>query len=163
MWADRREDPLLAEAGEPNLRFKRVPPVSPTAEDFAQRFFTPVAGVESDTAGATLKQAAMVHSVLRFAYDSTLWDASFEGMRDSMLEAWEAMSDVDRAAFDENLMGIVVPLMERVFGDYDAVADQFDDAGVGEDMTFLSRDVEARESWQTLLGNTLTMGNDDET
>ena len=55
-----------------------------------------------------------------------------------------------------------MPMLENVFTNYDEVAGSFEDAGIGEDMALLSEDREAKASWETLLSNTMTLGNDDD-
>ena len=157
-WADRREDQL---EDSPEMRFEPVRREGPVAADFKADYFLPVANLENGTAGSGLKEAALAHDLVRFAFENAIWDANIRGMRDSMLEAWEGLSEEERSRFDENFMGAVVPLLDEAFGGYDAVAGQFGDAGVGDDMAYLAENREARESWQTLLANTLTLGNDD--
>lgn len=161
-WADKREDQLRAEAGEENMMFERVYRSAPGKDDLLSEYFTKVAGVEDGTAGASLKQAAAATEIVRFATINDLWDADGARLKKNILAAWEAMSEEDQSTFDSNLQDIFIPLIDSAFGDYESVAGDFEDAGVGTDMAYLADNKEAKASWQALLAYTLTMGNDDE-
>lgn len=161
-WTDVREDQLRKDAGEPSLLFERVPRSAPDADEFLSEYFMAVAGVEEGTAGSSLKQAETARDIVRFALRNVLWDADLSAMRRNMFDAWNEMSAEDQNSFDNNFMDIFVPLINSAFGNYSEVAGSFEDAGVGEDMAWLAEDREARESWNTLLGNTLTLGNSDD-
>ena len=161
-WADRREDQLRTEAGEDNMIFQRVSRSAPSAEEFRSEYFMAVANVEESSAGSSLKQAETARDIVRFALRNNLWDTDFKGMRRNMLSAWEKMSADEQSTFDSNLQEIFMPMLESAFGDYAQVSGSFEDAGIGEDMAWLSENREAKASWQTLLGNTMTLGNDDD-
>ena len=161
-WADKREDQLRAEAGEENMMFERVYRSAPTADDLLSEYFSKVANVEDGTAGASLKQAAAATDIVRFATINDLWDADGERLKKNILAAWEGMSEEDRTSFDNNLQDIFMPLIDSAFGNYESVAGNFEDAGVGQDMAYLAESNEAKASWQALLSYTVTMGNDEE-
>ena len=161
-WADKREDQLRAEAGEDNMMFQRVQRIAPSVDEYRSEYYMAVAAVEVGTAGSSLKQAETARDILRFALRNNLWDTDYKGMRRNMLAAWEGMSAEEQSAFDSNLQEIFMPMLENVFTNYDEVAGSFEDAGIGEDMALLSEDREAKASWETLLSNTMTLGNDDD-
>ncbi|MBQ8955204.1 MAG: hypothetical protein IJ048_13945 [Clostridia bacterium] len=156
-WEDSREDRST------EFRMERMVSEPPAAEDFTEKYFLPVADVEIGTAGASLKQAILAHDLVRFAYDSDLWNTDLGYMREALLAAWECLDADTCARFDENMFGGVIgELANGIFQDYDNLAGRFEDAGVGEDTAFLSADAEACESWATLFANTLTMGNSED-
>ena len=159
-WADRREDQLRAEAGEPNMMFERIPPTAPTAEAFLSDYFQTVANVEDGTAGASLKQAIAARDVVRFALRGNFWDIDLDTAKRSMLEAWNGMGEADRDSFITNLTEIIAPLLVDAFGNYDEVAGTFDDAGVGADMAWLVENREAQQSMETLLACTMAMSDE---
>ena len=157
LWQDSREE----RAAEFNM--ERVVSEAPSAEDFVENYFKPVADVEIGTAGASLKQAAVACGVVRFACESDLWNTDIDDMREAMLAGGESLDADTQARFDGNLFGGVIgELANGIYWDYDNLAGQFADAGVGEDAAFLNADPEASASWAILFAHTLTMGNSDD-
>ena len=156
-WQDSREERSA------EFHMERVVSEPPAAEEFADYYFLPVANVEMGTAGASLKQAVLAHDLVRFAYDNDIWNTDLGFMREAMLAAWEGLDKDTQARFDENMFGGVIgELANGIFQDYDNLAGQFEDAGVGEDVAFLHADPEACDSWAILFANTLTMGNSED-
>ena len=156
-WQDSREERSA------EFHMARVISEAPTAEAFAEKYFLPAANVEIGTAGASLKQAILAHDLVRFAYDNDLWNVDIDAMRDVMLTAWEGLDKDTQARFDANMFGGVVgEITNGIYWDYDNLAGQFEDAGVGEDVAFLNADPEACDSWAILFANTITMGNSED-
>ena len=155
-WEDSREDRSV------EFRMSRVIAEAPSAEAFVEDYFRRIANLERGTAGSSLKQAAAVRDVVRFAANNDLWNTDIAVMRGNMLAAWESLDDDTRARFDENFLDVVVDLAGQAFGDYASVQGLFEDAGAGEDMAYLSQDADASLSWETLFSNTFTLGNSEE-
>lgn len=151
-WEDSREERSA------EFHMERVVSEAPSAEDFVENYFKPVADVEIGTAGASLKQAAVACGVVRFACESDLWNTDIDDMREAMLAGWESLDADTQARFDGNLFGGVIgELANGIYWDYDNLAGQFADAGVGEDAAFLNADPEAHASWVRLFVYTLTI------
>ena len=68
------------------------------------------------------------------------------------------MSKDEQSAFDESFIP-VLSLMRDALADWETNKPLFEDAGVLELMEALRADPSAKLSWDTLTGNTLTMGN----
>ena len=133
----------------------------PTAEDFADSYFRVVAAIPQETAGASLKAAQTACDVLAFAAARELWLVDVDTLRANMLEAWESLTDDERAGFDANFPALN-ELLNGVFEDWDANRGRFDDAGAAETMEALMADETAQLSWDTLSAHTWTLGNSED-
>lgn len=133
----------------------------PDADAFADFYFRVVAGIPQGAAGASLSQAQAACDVLGFATGNELWFADVDTLRANMLEAWESLTDDERAAFDENFPALN-ELMNSCFEDWDANRGSFEDAGVADIMEELFEDGTSQWSWDTLSANTWTLGNSEE-
>ena len=155
VWTDFKETP-----GENEVVFTRVEmdDLMPSAEELADGYFRVIGGVEQGTAGASLKLAQAVTDVTTFATDYALWDPAIETLRANMLEAWESLSDEERAAFDGNFIN-VVELIDSCLEDWESNAGVFEDAGVTEQMEMFVFDPLSRLAWENLCAHTLTLGN----
>ena len=112
------------------------------------------------TSGSSLKMAQVACEALRFAVLNRIDSMDIQTLRDTLLAAWESMTDDERSAFDANFID-VLQLMNACFADWEGSRGTFDDAGAGEDMAVLLADPSAQEAWSTLTSHTLTMGNSD--
>lgn len=152
LWTDEKEEDSTGCVFEP------YQPDLPTQDAWVNQYFHAVSGYEKGVAGSSLSEAQAACAVFGFASEYQLWTAEIPAMRDSMLAAWEDMSEEERGKFDANFIN-VVRLIDRCLSDYDGSRGVFDDAGVGDKMEALLRSETARLSWTTLCSNTLTMGN----
>jgi len=148
-WIDAKES-----AGA-DMAFERVEIVgfAPTVEEFAISYFNMI----GDSELALDKKAC---EALNFAADSELWHADRAAMRDNMFKAWEGLSEAEQSAFDNSFMDVVY-LLDACFEDWTANRATFTD-GRDERMDALLAEPLYREAWNTLLGNTLTLGNSDD-
>ena len=132
----------------------------PDADAFANFYFRAVAGIPQGVAGASLTQAQVASDVLGFAVGNELYAADIDTLRANLLEAWESLTDTERADFDNNFPDLV-ELLDGVFQNWEQNRGNFEDAGVADVMEdILSADM-AEESWSTLNANTWTLGNSD--
>ena len=155
LWTDAQEENAA------DCVFERYQPELPTQDAWVEEYFHAISGYEPGTAGASLAEAQAACAVFSFASDYQLWAADVPAMRNSMLAAWEGMSEEERSGFDANFID-VVRLIDSCLADYDGARGTFDDAGIGDRMEALLKDETARLSWSTLCANTLTMGNSEE-
>lgn len=126
---------------------------SPSGSDLLISFFKPVADLPRGTAGAMLKQAQAACDVLRFANDSTVRSSNPDELRANLAEAWDGLTDEERAAFEENLPA----LRDMIAGsaaDWEEYRGIFEDAGIAEDMLALASDETAMESFSALFDHT---------
>ena len=133
----------------------------PDAEAFADAYFRAVAGIPEATAGASLTQAQVACDVLGFAFYNELWLPDTNALRANMLEAWESLSDEERANFDLNFPAFN-ELLNSCFEDWEANRSRFEDAGVAETMEELMENGTAQWSWDELSANTWTLGNSED-
>lgn len=144
-WAEPIEPPAPAEA--------------PSADELAESYFDVIAGMESGTAGASLKAAIAASDVCVFAMAHELYNPDAEPLRTNMLAAFEAMSEDEQYLFRQNF-DTVRALLDGCLEDYDANRAVFEDAGVVDTMDEVMYDPLNRLAWENLRDYTLTMGND---
>ncbi|MBR1689468.1 MAG: hypothetical protein IJ713_01680 [Oscillibacter sp.] len=130
----------------------------PDAEAFADFYFRVVAGYQKGAAGDSLSEAQSACDVLAFATGNELWQADVETLRANMLEAWESLTDEERANFDANFPDLN-ELLIGCFADWEGSRSRFEDAGVLDTMEDLLADETAQQSWDTLSSHTWTLGN----
>lgn len=155
LWTDEQEE------NAEGCVFERYQPDLPAQDVWVDQYFHAVSGYEPGTAGSSLAEAQAACAVLGFASDYQLWSADIPAMRNSMLAAWEGMSEVERSGFNANYID-VVRLIDRCLSDYKGARGVFDDAGIGDRMEALIKSDTAQLSWSTLCANTLTIGNSDD-
>ena len=155
LWTDEKEEDAA------DCVFEPYQPDLPAQDEWVNQYFHAISGYETGVAGSSLSEAQAACAVFGFASEYQLWTAEIPAMRDSMLAAWEGMSEEERGGFDANFID-VVRLIDRCLSDYEGSRGVFDDAGVGDKMEALLRSETARLSWTTLCSNTLTMGNSDD-
>lgn len=132
----------------------------PDAEVFADAYFRTVAAIPQATAGASLIAAATACNVLGFAAGNELWLSDVDTLRANMLEAWESLTDEERANFDANFPALN-ELLNSSLADWEANRSSFDDAGVADTMEELMEDGTSQWSWDTLSAHTWTLGNSE--
>ena len=121
----------------------------PAAEDFAEKYFRPVANAEQDTiakaAGATV----------RFAVQSQMWPSDTADLETSMRMGWESLTDYERSAFEARFMttvGTVISCMT----DWEALRDRYEADGSAQDLEMIAYDPMNQYSYRNLF--TLTCG-----
>ena len=135
-------------------------PMAPDAESFAEFYFRAAGGYGEGTAGAALAEARAASDVLSFCWSWDFWAVDTEELRANMLEAWESLTDEERAAFDANFPDLC-SLLDGCFDDWESHRGRFADAGVEEDMEWMVEDDTLKESWDILKAHTWTLGNQE--
>ena len=130
-----------------------------TVEALTEGYFNVLSGLESGTAGASLKTAIAASEVCAFAQAHALYAPDVESLRANMRAAFEAMRAEDRAAFWQGF-DAVRALLDDCLEDWETVRPQFEDAGVAAAMDGIMADPLNRLAWENLRDHTLTMGND---
>ena len=133
----------------------------PSAEDFVDFYFRVVSAIPQGTAGASLTAAQTACDVLAFAAERELWLADVDTLRANMLEAWNSLTDDERASFDANFPALN-ELLNGCFEDWDANRSRFEDADAADTMEELMADGTAEWSWETLSAHTWTLGNSED-
>ena len=134
---------------------------APSAEDLAEGYFAVIAGLESGTAGASLKTAIAASEVCAFAVAHELYNPDVEPLRANMLAAFRAMDEDEQALFWENFE-TVRALLDDCLEDYEANRAVFEDAGVAEAMDEVMYDPLNRLAWENLRDHTLTIGDGED-
>ncbi len=136
-----------------------APAKAPTVEALTEGYFNVLSGLESGTAGVSLKTAIAAGEVCAFAQAHALHNPDVESLRANMLAAFENMSAEDRAAFWQGF-DAVRALLDDCLEDWEAMRPQFEDAGVAAAMDGIMADPLNRLAWENLRDYTLAMGND---
>ena len=151
---------LLVRFGSGENQEEETEAYVPGADVFADLYFRTVAGIPQGTAGASLAAAQAACDMLGFAWGNELWLADADTLRANMLEAWESLTDEERADFDANFPALDA-LLNGCFEDWEANRGRFEDAGAAETMEDLLADGTSRRSWEALSANTWTLGNSE--
>ncbi len=133
----------------------------PDAEAFADFYFRVAAGIPQGTAGASLAAAQAACDLLGFAWGNELYLADEDTLRSNMSEAWNSLTDEERAGFDANFPALDA-LVKSCFEDWQANRGRFEDAGVAQTMEELMENGTAQLSWETLSAHTWTLGNSED-
>jgi len=136
-----------------------APAQAPTVEALVEGYFNVLSGLESGTAGASLKTAIAASKVCAFAQAHALYNPDVESLRANMRAAFETMSAEDREAFRQGF-DAVRTLLDDCFEDWETVRPQFEDAGVAVAMDGIMVDPLNRLAWENLRDYTLTVRND---
>ena len=134
------------------------PAPAPSAEAFAERYWAVLAGLETGTAGASLKTAAAAEKLCAFAVENELWNPDTEALRANLLSAFEGMSAEEQAAAQAGF-DAVRALLDACLEDWQAQRGLFEDAGAATAMDEVMGDPLNRLAWENLRNHTLTMGN----
>ena len=135
-----------------------APAPAPSAEVFAERYWAVLAGLETGTAGASLKTAAAAEKLCAFAVENELWNPDTEALRANLLSAFEGMSAEEQAAAQAGF-DAVRALLDACLEDWQAQRGLFEDAGAATAMDEVMGDPLNRLAWENLRNHTLTMGN----
>ena len=130
-------------------------------ENLSYGFFRKIAEVPRGTAGSSLAMAHAASDIMHFASGRHISLLDNEELRSAMLTAWEGLAEEEQQAFDENFMSIA-GLIESCRNDWEGQKSLFEDAGAAESMELFLGTPSVLSDWETLLTNTLTMDNSDE-
>ncbi len=153
-WEDTREDRST------QFSFERAELPAPTAEELQDGFFRVIGGIETGTAGASLKKAEAIAEVMGFASRSTIWACDNAALRSNILAAWNGLTAEEQAAFDGNFISVLTDARDAL-NDWETVKGVYEDAGVADTVAGYLAHRGSWLSWETLTSNTLTMGNSD--
>lgn len=143
-----------ASAGDGEQDASDAPAEAPTADEFLQGYFAVLTGLESDTAGASLKTAIAASDVCAFARNHQLNNPDGEPLRANMLAAYEALGGEEQALFTRSFDAV-----RALLDDYESNRAVFEDAGVADAMDEMMADPQSRLAWENLRDCTLATVN----
>ena len=142
------QDSCIAQAGEMELH--RVIDAVPAADEILQSYYLPVAGLESGTAGASLKLAETVCGLFRFCQEHYFWNMDADAFAANLEAAQQALTAEQRAAFDVN-RGTVTLEAVRLLAENEESGSTYADAGAADAMNEMRNDPSVRLSAETFL------------
>ena len=110
----------------------------------------------ADAAGSSLRNAQAAYILLRYAHENALSGLDDDGMmelRSAIWEAYQSMTDEEKAEFDRNFAEEISALLNDATEEYDSVQGLFDDAGLDAAMSALVSEDNVLEDWSMLRGN----------
>ena len=147
---------LTACAGTPpESRMEETPEHNALPLETLQTLFTGVTGYRGSS-GSALRNAQGACNLLAFAESADYANISLTNREESVSGAYLSMSDEQREEFSSNFAAIL-DFMESAFRDYASVRGVFDDAGVADTMDSLMDADNAREQWEALSLDILTV------
>ena len=121
------------------------------SSDYADNVFKPLINMEIGSAGSSLKAAQIAEEILSFAADRQISDTEETARKAAFSEAWNSLSNEEKEVAKHNFYEEeIADLIDSAFDDYESVRGRFEDAGVGAEMEELSKNADARKSWNTL-------------
>lgn len=144
LWEDSREETAGELCFEPQIKF------APDVEALTERFIRPIADLQPGAAGYSLKLAAAVNAATRFAWSESLWNADVPALRKNLRAALSQLDASARQGFDSAFEDVAA-LAQSAFADYESVRGDFSDAGVDGDMSLIAAQLDAAQSWKTLV------------
>ena len=121
------------------------------SSDYADNVFKPLINMEIGSAGSSLKAAQIAEEILSFASDRQIGNTEESARRAAFSEAWNSLSNEEKEVVRHNFYEEEIEdLIGGAFDDYESVRGRFEDAGVGAEMEELSKNADARKSWNTL-------------
>ena len=132
------------------------PAEAPAVKALAEEYFSVLSGLESGTAGASLKAAVAASKVCAFAAAHELYNPDVEPLRANMLAALEGMSAEEQASFWQGFESVRA-LLDDCLEDWEANRGTFEDAGVADDMDMIMYDPLNRLAWENLRDHTLAL------
>ena len=119
--------------------------------DYVDNVFKPLINMEIGAAGSSLKAAQIAEEILSFAADRQISDTEETARKAAFSEAWNSLSNEEKEVAKHNFYEEeIADLIDSAFDDYESVRGRFEDAGVGAEMEELSKNADARKSWNTL-------------
>ena len=121
------------------------------SSDYADNVFKPLINMEIGSAGSSLKAAQIAEEILSFASDRQIGNTEESARKAAFSEAWNSLSNEEKEVVRHNFYEEeIADLIDVAFDDYESVRGRFEDAGVGAEMEELSKNADARKSWNTL-------------
>ena len=144
----RWEDSALKEAAEMVLRREEIP--VPSADEIREGYYQLLTGMETGTAGASLKLAQAVAGVYRFCAAHPFWAMDTEAFAQNLLTAQENLDETEKAAFAQHRGELVMEAV-RLLDEREELGGLYADAGLEEQMIELRNDPSVRLSVETFL------------
>ncbi len=142
------QDSALKETAEMVLQ-REIAPVA-TPEEIREGYYRQLAGLEAETAGASLKLAKAVAEVYRFCAGHPFWAMDTEAYALNLVAAQEGLSEEEKAVFTQN-RGALTEEAVRLLDETEELGSAYADAGVEEMMNELRNDPSVRLSVETFI------------
>lgn len=121
------------------------------SSEYTDNVFRPLINMEVGTAGSSLRTAQIAEEILSFAAGRQLWNTEESARKAAFSEAWNSLSSEEKELVKHNFYEEEIEkLIDGAYNDYESVSGRFEDAGVGTEMEELTKDEDARKSWNAL-------------
>ena len=150
------EDSFVTAAAEMTLAKEQTE--TPSAQELADEYFQVIAGIETESAGNEMKQAAAVLDVYQFCFKYALWQSDPETLGANMAAAREMLTEEEREAFDANEPAITAEAV-RLLDENETLTGAYDDAGAAENLASLRDDASVRSGVSFFLACVATLEN----
>jgi len=150
------QDSYLKDAGEMVLR-KEIAE-APSAEEILDSYYRVVAGLETGTASASMKQAEAVRDIYLFCSVCPFWCMDQEAFSQNLKAAQDQLTEEEKAAFDQNRGALALEITRLLMED-EAAGSVYSDAGIEKQMEALRNLPEVRLSVETFIFAVETLNN----
>ena len=141
-------DSYLAEADDMTL--ERNVAQAPSPEEILDSYYRKVIGLETETAGASLKLAQTVKDIFVFCSINPFWCMDGEEFGKNLALAQLTLNDEEKAAFDRN-RGALTQEIARLLMENEETGSVYADAGIENQIDALRNDMTIRFSVEVFL------------
>ena len=133
-----------------NMTLMRNVAQAPSAEEILESYYQRVIGMETDTAGASLKLAQTVQEVFLFCMIYPFWSMDGEEFGMNLALAQQKLTAEEKAAFDQN-RGALTQEIARLLMENEEAGSIYADAGIENQIETLRNTMEIRYSVEVFL------------
>ena len=141
-------DSYLEEAD--NMTLVRNVAEAPSPEEILEAYYRGVIGLETDTAGASLKLAQTVREIFRFCTINPFWCMDGEEFGKNLALAQQMLTAEEKAAFDQK-RGVLTEEIARLLMENEEAGGIYADAGIEDQIEILRNTMEIRFSVEVFL------------
>ena len=152
----RWQDSYLEDASEMVLR--REIAAAPSDGEILESYYRKVIGLETGTAGASLKLAQAVLDTYQFCAVYPFWSMDQEAFSRNLAAAQEQLTAEEKVAFDEN-RGDLTMEITRLLQENEETGGDYSDAGIEEQIEELRNTPDVRLSVETFVFAVETLNN----
>ena len=150
------QDSYLKDAGEMVLR-KEIAE-APSAEEILESYYRTVTGLETGTAGDSLKLAEAVRDIYLFCSVHPFWCMDQEAFSLNLKAAQDQLTEEEKAAFDQNRGALALEITRLLMEDEEA-GSVYSDVGIEKQTEALRNLPEVRLSVETFIFAVETLNN----
>ena len=143
-----------------NMTLTRNVAEAPSPEELLESYYKKVIGLETDTAGASLKLAQTVQEIFQFCMAHPFWCMDKEAFSQNLTAAQGQLNAEEKAAFEQK-RGAMSLEITRLLQENEEAGDIYIDAGIEKQIEELRNTPEVRLSVETFIFAVETLNSEE--